>query len=61
MNGDGTIDGFDIDPFALALADPAAYQTQYPDIDPDQTGDINCSGGLDGFDIDPFVLLLTGD
>ncbi len=50
---------FDIDPFVLALTDPAAYALAYPDCDP-RLADINGDGLVDAFDIDPFVLALTG-
>lgn len=59
MNCDGVIDNFDIDPFVLALTDPAAYDAAFPDCDRD-LGDINGDGTLDNFDIDPFVALITG-
>ena len=59
MNDDGLINGFDIDPFVLALADPDEYEAQYG-IDPDVVGDINQDGVLNGFDIDPFVDLISG-
>ena len=59
MNGDGTVNAFDIDPFALALTDPDAYAAQYPDIDPLVVGDINGDGLLNAFDIDPFVQVLA--
>jgi YVTN family beta-propeller protein len=60
LNCDGVVNGFDIDPFVLALADPAAYAAAYPDCDR-LLADINGDGVVNGFDIDPFVLLLTGD
>jgi len=58
LNCDTAINVFDIDPFVLALIDPAAYQSQYPHCD--QTlADINNDGQINTFDIDPFVLLLA--
>ena len=60
LNCDGTVDGFDIQPFVLALTDPAAYQSAYPDCDW-LLADINGDGSVDGFDIQPFVQLLTGE
>jgi hypothetical protein len=60
LNCDGVVNGFDIDPFVLALANPAGYGAAYPDCDR-ALADINGDGGVDGFDIDPFVILLTGD
>jgi hypothetical protein len=59
MNCDGVVDGFDIQPFVLALTDPDAYESLYPDCNV-LNGDINGDGAVDGFDIQPFVELLTG-
>jgi hypothetical protein len=59
MNCDGTINNFDIDPFVLALTNPAAYRTEYPSCD-FYNADANGDGSVDNFDIDPFVLLLIG-
>jgi hypothetical protein len=59
LNCDGWADGFDIDPFFLALADPDAYALAYPDCD-FMHGDINGDGYCDGFDIDAFFALLGG-
>jgi hypothetical protein len=59
VNCDGEIDAFDIDPFVLALTDPAGYVAKYPDCDV-TLADITEDGYADAFDIDPFVKLLTG-
>jgi len=59
VNCDGVVNGFDIDPFVLALIDRAAYAAQYPDCDY-LNGDVNGDGQVNAFDIDPFVALLTG-
>ena len=59
MNCDGRLDGADIDPFFLALGDPAAYLLQFPNCDP-LNGDMNGDGRLDGGDIDPFFACLGG-
>ena len=59
MNCDGRLDGADIDPFFLALGDPAAYLLQFPTCDP-LNGDMNGDGRLDGGDIDPFFACLGG-
>ena len=53
LNCDGALNGGDIDPFFLALGDPAAYLLQFPNCDP-LNGDMNGDGRLDGGDIDPF-------
>jgi hypothetical protein len=59
LNCDDALDAFDIDPFVLALTDPAGYAQQYPDCDR-QRADVNADGQIDAFDIDPFVNLLVG-
>ncbi|MBL8879609.1 MAG: choice-of-anchor J domain-containing protein [Phycisphaerales bacterium] len=59
MNCDGEVNNFDIDPFVLALTDPAGYAAAFPSCDI-LNGDINNDGVLNNFDIDPFVALLTG-
>jgi probable HAF family extracellular repeat protein len=59
LNCDGAINVFDIDPFVLALTNPATYAVQFPDC-PARLADINGDGVVNTFDIDPFVLLLTG-
>jgi ELWxxDGT repeat protein len=53
LNCDGSFNGADIDPFFLALGDPAAYAIAFPDCDP-MRGDVNRDGVLNGTDIDPF-------
>jgi hypothetical protein len=59
MNCDGALNGYDIDPFVLALTDPRAYAAAYPDCNY-MAGDINDDGAVNGYDIDPFITLLTG-
>jgi len=59
LNCDGTVNNFDIDPFVLALTDPAGYAAAYPKCNR-LLADINRDGVVDNFDIDPFVVLLTG-
>jgi len=58
LNCDGVVNNFDIDPFVLALTDPAGYKAKYPNCDI-MNGDCNGDGVVDNFDIDPFVKLLT--
>ena len=58
MNCDCRVNNFDIDPFVLAITDPAAYQAAFPNCDVD-FADINGDGAVNNFDIDPFVVLLT--
>jgi len=59
LNCDGTVDGFDIQPFVLALTNPAGYGKAYPQCRA-KLADVNFDGQVDGFDIQPFVRLLTG-
>lgn len=59
LNCDGVVNNFDIDPFVLALTDPAGYAAAYPECDI-ALGDVNGDGAVNNFDIDPFVALLTG-
>lgn len=58
MNGDGFFNGADIDPFFLALGDPAAFALQYPNVDAAAVGDMNGDGLFNGADIDPFFAAL---
>jgi photosystem II stability/assembly factor-like uncharacterized protein len=59
LNCDGAVNGYDIDPFVLALTDPEAYAAQLPDCDY-MLADVNGDGAVNGYDIDPFVGVLTG-
>jgi T5SS/PEP-CTERM-associated repeat protein len=59
VNCDGLVNSFDIDPFVLALTNPAGYAAAYPHCSHLQA-DVNNDGAVNSFDIDPFVLLLTG-
>ncbi len=59
MNCDGVVSVGDINPFVLALTDPIAYASQFPDCDilaGDCTGDDKVRVG----DINCFVALVTG-
>ena len=58
MNCDGVVDGNDIDPFVLALVNPAAYAAAQPDCRP-MNADIDGDGLANVFDIDPFAALLA--
>lgn len=55
LNCDGRFDNFDIDPFVMALVDPAGYAAAFPNCDPLLVGDVSGDGRFDNFDIDPFV------
>ena len=57
LNCDGTFNGGDIDPFFLALGDPAAYAIAFPNCNI-LLGDMNCDGRVDGGDIDEFFRCL---
>jgi len=59
LNCDGLINFDDINPFVLALTDPAGYAIAYPNCNI-LNGDINGDGRVDFDDINPFVALLTG-
>ena len=59
LNCDGAINGADIDPFFLALGDPAAYMAQFPNCNI-LNGDMNLDGRVNGADIDPFFVCLGG-
>jgi hypothetical protein len=48
----------DINPFVLALSDPAGYQVEYPGCI--SNGDVNADGQVNFRDINPFVALLSG-
>ncbi|MCH8805342.1 MAG: hypothetical protein IH986_04570 [Planctomycetes bacterium] len=59
LNCDGAFNGADIDPFFLALGDPAAYTARFPNCDI-LLGDMNGDGAVNGDDIDPFFACLGG-
>jgi hypothetical protein len=59
MNCDCQLNFDDIDPFVLALTDPAEYAVQYPNCDWHK-GDLDGDGYVTFHDIDPFVALLSG-
>jgi hypothetical protein len=51
LDGDGDVDGVDIDPFVQILSGNLPY---------DPAGDFDGDGDVDGVDIDPFVGALSG-
>ncbi|MEW6252038.1 MAG: sialidase family protein [Planctomycetota bacterium] len=59
MNCDGRVNFDDINPFVLALSDPAGYATALPNC-ARRLGDIDNNGSVDFDDINPFVALLSG-
>lgn len=59
LNCDGSVNGFDAEPFALAILSPVQYAISFPNCDRD-LADCNSDGSVNGFDIDYFVAILTG-
>ena len=59
LNCDGLLDFDDINPFVLALGDPAGYLAAYPDCNA-LYADCNADGAVDFDDINAFVALLGG-
>ncbi|MEW6252738.1 MAG: hypothetical protein AB1716_19045 [Planctomycetota bacterium] len=59
LNCDDVVNFDDINPFVLALTDPAAYAIAYPNC-PFENRDINGDGLFNFDDINPFVALLGG-
>jgi len=60
LNCDGRFNTLDIEPFVLALVNPAAYAAAYPDCAAGNA-DLNGDGRVNVFDIEPFVALLAND
>jgi hypothetical protein len=58
LNCDGHVNFGDINPFVLALSNPAGYATAYPNCNI-LNGDINGDGHVNFGDINPFVALLS--
>lgn len=58
LNCDGLVNFLDINPFVLALTNPAAYENAYPACSL-CNADIDLDGFVDFRDINPFVRLLT--
>ncbi len=59
VNCDGAVDNGDIDGFVLALLDPAAYSSAFPDCNV-CAADANHDSFVDNGDIDAFVACLLG-
>jgi hypothetical protein len=59
MNCDGAVSFGDINPFALALSNPAGYAEAFPDCDINHA-DVNGDGVVNLKDINPFAVLLSG-
>ena len=60
MNGDGELNNSDINPFVLALTDPASFAAQHPDVDINAAGDFNGDGVFNNLDLSGFVGTLSG-
>jgi len=58
LNCDGVRNINDVQPFVIALLDPAAYAQAYPNCDANRAN-INGDAAADGMDIAPFVSLLV--
>jgi subtilisin family serine protease len=58
LNCDGAVTFDDIDPFVLALSDPASYGTSFPNCDW-RFADCNSDGNVDFDDVNAFVALLS--
>ncbi|MCG3127541.1 MAG: hypothetical protein CHACPFDD_02403 [Phycisphaerae bacterium] len=54
VNQDGSVNGFDVDPFVAILAGASASPEERC------AADVNWDGEVNGFDIEPFVGVLTG-
>jgi hypothetical protein len=59
LDCDGDVDFDDINPFVLALSDPAGYHAAYPNCDI-LSGDCDFDDDVDFDDINAFVALLSG-
>ncbi|TWT44890.1 Ser-Thr-rich glycosyl-phosphatidyl-inositol-anchored membrane family protein [Phycisphaerae bacterium RAS1] len=59
MNCDGELNILDINPFVLALGDPAAYTAAFPNCNI-ALGDLNNDGEVNVLDINPFIAALGG-
>ena len=59
LNCDCTVNALDIEPFLVALFDPAQYPILFPNCDI-ENADVNGDGSINAFDIEPFLELLFG-
>ncbi|MBU0638426.1 MAG: hypothetical protein KKB50_06135 [Planctomycetes bacterium] len=61
MNNDWLVNGWDIDPFILALESTEQYALAYPGLGGSVLfhGDLNCDDVLNGFDIEPLIQRLS--
>jgi len=59
VNCDGSISTLDVEPFVVALLDPAGYAAAFPNCNV-QTADMNGDGTINGLDISGFVKCVLG-
>ena len=59
MDCNGVLNSFDLDPFVLAVMNPAGYEAAYPDCNI-LNADVNGDGSVNTFDIDTFSDILGG-
>lgn len=59
LNGDSTLDAFDVSAFELALSDEEVYQNLYPELRSDLLGDFNDDGEFDAFDVRFFEVAMV--
>jgi hypothetical protein len=60
LNCDGAVNFGDINPFVMAISNPAAWQQAYPGCNL-LNADVNGDGNVDFGDINPFIALLNGN
>ncbi len=60
LNGDGLVNTQDINPFVLALTNPAGFAAAFPDVYMVLAGDMNGDGQVNTEDINGFIGVLTG-
>jgi hypothetical protein len=59
MNGDGAVNGLDVNPFVQQLTNPAGYLVSFPGLDGQARADINNDVASNGLDVQPFVVCVT--
>jgi hypothetical protein len=59
MNGDGPVNGFDVNGFVAAVVNAGAYQTANPHLRVNYIGDFDNSGAINGFDVQAFVAAIV--
>lgn len=59
LNCDGAVDLLDVQPFVLAITDPAGYEASFPDCDA-SLADTNGDGSVSLLDVGPFIQIISG-